>query len=86
MDDKQQYFFQRIKQDESSKSNVEHFFVCNGDDPWPIVMLQFATFLDTSGYVGVYEAVDIMLEEREASRWGGDDDHLDLFDDEDEGQ
>ena len=80
---KQNYLFKKFSQTETSTSNNEHFFVCGEDDPWDVIMRQFAMFLDQCGYVGVYEAVDMMLEESFEQKWVNT---MDLFEDEDEGR
>lgn len=79
---KQNYLFKKFTQTETSTSNNEHFFVCGEDDPWDVILRQFAMFLDQCGYVGVYESVDSMLEEAFEQKWG----QMDLFEDEDEGR
>ena len=87
---KQNYLFKKFSQTETSTSNNEHFFICGEDDPWDVVLRQFAMFLDQSGYIGVYEAVDVMLEEHSADKWdtftGQFDGQMDLFEDKDEGR
>lgn len=65
MDDKQMYVFKRQKYGQGSYSMSEHSYVCGDDSSWVPILLQFATFLDESGYVGVYETVSLMLEEEE---------------------
>ena len=43
-------------------SKAEHLYICEEDAQWDDVMRQFAAFLDSCGYVGVYERVDNMLD------------------------
>lgn len=62
MDDKQVYLFQRF--DVPAKgvtSHSEMSYICPDEARWDDVVRQFATFLDTCGYVGVYERVDALL-------------------------
>ena len=63
MEHKQLYNFKRQQYGEGSYSTSEHTFVCEDSAGWDAVLLQFATFLDECGYVGVYEKVSLMLEE-----------------------
>ena len=63
MEDKQYYHFKKSSSTNSTTSTSEHLYVCPEDAMWHDVMRQFAAFLDTCGYVGVYENVDIMLED-----------------------
>ena len=63
MDDKQTYIFKRQKYGQGSYSTSEHTYICSEDSSWVPILLQFATFLDEAGYVGVYEAVLLALEE-----------------------
>ena len=65
MDDKQLYIFKRQKHGVGSFSVSEHSFICSEDDPWDVVVLQFAAFLDQCGYVGVYENISIALEDKQ---------------------
>lgn len=62
MDNKQLYQFTRQQYGEGSFSKSEHTFICEEGAGWDTVLLQFATFLDECGYVGVYENVSLMLE------------------------
>ena len=61
--DKQYYHFKKTSSTDISTSTSEHFYVCSEDARWDDVMRQFAAFLDSCGYVGVYETVDNLLEE-----------------------
>ena len=61
--DKQYYHFKKSSSTENASSTSEHLYVCSEDSMWHDVMRQFAAFLDTCGYVGVYENVDLMLED-----------------------
>ena len=63
MEDKQYYHFKNKCSRPSVETNSELFYVCSEDARWDDIMRQFAAFLDSCGYVGVYEKVDIMLEE-----------------------
>jgi hypothetical protein len=63
MEDKQYYHFKKKCSRPSVETTSELFYVCSEDARWDDVMRQFAAFLDTCGYVGVYEKVDIMLDE-----------------------
>lgn len=62
-EDKQTYTFKREKYGAGSYSVSQHSYICGEDSSWVPIMLQFATFLDESGYVGVYESVSLLLEE-----------------------
>ena len=58
------YTFNRyLELDPQTKNRTEHTFIAPEDTHWREILLQFAMFLDTSGYVGVYENVLMMLEE-----------------------
>jgi len=61
--DKQYYHFKKNCVRRPVETTSELFYVCSEDTRWDDIMRQFATFLDTCGYVGVYEKVDIMLDE-----------------------
>ena len=61
--EKQYYQFRKMSSTDIATSTSEHFYVCPEDAMWHDVMRQFAVFLDTCGYVGVYENVDLMLED-----------------------
>ena len=63
MNEKQMYNFKRQKYGEGTYSTAEHTFICEEGARWDAILLQFATFLDECGYVGVYESVSLMLEE-----------------------
>jgi hypothetical protein len=60
----QNFLFKRVTNEENRSTNHEHFYVCEEGAIWGDVLRQFAMFLDECGYVGVYENVDMMLEER----------------------
>jgi len=62
-EDKQTYTFKREKYGVGTYSVSQHSYICGEDSSWVPIMLQFATFLDESGYVGVYESVSLLLEE-----------------------
>lgn len=68
-DVKQHYLFKRTTAEDNVSTNHEHCFICSEDTAWDDVIRQFAMFLDESGYVGVYEKVDIMLEDQTNERW-----------------
>ena len=61
--EKQYYHFKKSSSQPSVATSSEHFYVCGEDAMWTDVMLQFAAFLDTCGYVGVYEKTNRMLED-----------------------
>jgi len=61
--DKQYYHFKKEQTEANVETSSELFYVCSEDARWDDVMRQFAAFLDSCGYVGVYEKVDIMLED-----------------------
>ena len=63
MEDKHFYHFKRSTAEPNVATNSELFYVCSEDTRWDDVMRQFATFLDTCGYVGVYESIDAMLDD-----------------------
>jgi len=60
--DKHYYHFRKTDTRTGVTMNSELFYVCEDDAMWHDVMRQFAAFLDTCGYVGVYEKVDLMLD------------------------
>ncbi len=62
MDNKQYYHFKKGTSAPTVTTSSEHFYVCEEDAQWNDVLRQFAAFLDSCGYVGVYERVDKMLE------------------------
>jgi len=61
--DKQYYHFKKNCSRPSVETSSELFYACEEDARWDDVMRQFASFLDSCGYVGVYEKVDKMLDE-----------------------
>lgn len=61
--DKQYYHFKKNSSRPSVETSSELFYVCGEDAQWTDVMLQFAAFMESCGYVGVQEKVDIMLED-----------------------
>lgn len=63
MEDKQTYTFERVKHGPGTYSVSKHSYICGDDSSWVPILLQFASFLDESGYVGVYESISMMLEE-----------------------
>lgn len=71
------YKFSRNTCDHNSSTRSEHSFACPDDARWDEVVLQFATFLDTCGYVGVYNALDLMLADHWDKKW-------DILEDDDE--
>ena len=62
MENKQYYHFKKGASSPTVTTSSEHFYICEEDAQWDDVMRQFAAFLDSCGYVGVYERVDKMLE------------------------
>ena len=60
--DKQYYHFKKSSSTPSVSTSSEHFYVCEEDARWDDIMRQFAAFLDSCGYVGVHEKVDLMLD------------------------
>jgi hypothetical protein len=62
MDNKQYYHFKKGTSAPTVTTSSEHFYVCEEDAQWDDVLRQFATFLDACGYVGVYERIDILLD------------------------
>ena len=63
MDNKQYYHFKKGTSAPTVTTSSEHFYVCEEDARWDDVVRQFATFLDSSGYVGVFERIDTLLDE-----------------------
>lgn len=61
MEDKQMYLFKRQRYGQGNYSINEHSFICSDESSWLPILLQFAAFLDESGYVGVYESVSTAL-------------------------
>ena len=64
MDNKQYYHFKKGTSAPTVTTSSEHFYICDEAAMWGDIIRQFAMFLDECGYVGVYENVDTMLEER----------------------
>lgn len=62
MKHQQHYHFKKSTSSPTASTNVEHFYVCPEEAMWDEVLRQFATFLDSCGYVGVFERVDLMLD------------------------
>lgn len=58
---KQLYLFKRQKFGHGTYSTAEHTYICSEDSTWVPIVMQFAAFLDESGYVGVYETLDLLL-------------------------
>lgn len=54
--------------DNNATTSIEHGYITNEDAPWMPVMLQFASFLEGCGYVGVYQRVQWMIDEMEAEQ------------------
>lgn len=63
--DLQHFIFKRLRESDTSSSTVEHMHTCSDDATWDSVLLNFAAFLDSCGYVGVYDKVEYMLEKAE---------------------
>lgn len=61
----QHFIFKRLKEDENYSSSSEYMHTCSDDSTWDGVLLHFAAFLDSCGYVGVQDKVERMLEEVE---------------------
>jgi hypothetical protein len=62
MENKQYYHFKKEQTEANVSSKAEHLYICEEDAQWNDVVRQFAAFLDSCGYVGVYEKVDKMLD------------------------
>ena len=63
MENKQYYHFKKEQTEANVSSKSEHLYICEEDARWDDVMRQFAAFLDSSGYVGVFERIDALLDE-----------------------
>ncbi len=61
MEEKQSFMFKRQKFGPGTYTTSEHTFICSEDSSWVPILMQFAAFLDDSGYVGVYETLDNLL-------------------------
>jgi len=61
----QHFIFKRLKEGEYSSFSSEYMHTCSDGATWHEVLLHFAAFLDSCGYVGVYDKVERMLEEAE---------------------
>jgi len=61
--DKQYYHFKKNCSRPSVETSSELFYVCGEDAQWTDVMLQFAAFMDSCGYVGVHEKVECLFED-----------------------
>ena len=53
-----QYVFTKTSATEKESSYIENSYVAPDGEPWPVIMLHFATFLESCGYVGVYAKVE----------------------------
>jgi len=62
-ENKQAFTFKRVKYGVGTYSVSEHSYICDEDSQWVPIMMQFATFLDESGYAGVYETLSVLLSE-----------------------
>ncbi len=69
MENKQYYHFKKEQTEANVSSKAEHLYICEEDAQWDDVMRQFAAFLDASGYVGVYERIDNMLDNMREDEW-----------------
>jgi hypothetical protein len=64
MEDKQVYLFRKLGNPKLGVStHNEMSYICSEEARWDDVIRQFAAFLDSCGYVGVYERVDAILYE-----------------------
>lgn len=64
MKDKQVYLFRKLGNPELGvNTHNEMSYICSEDARWDDVMRQFAAFLDSCGYGGVYDRVDALLYE-----------------------
>lgn len=57
------YTFMRSFTEDMTTGYTENTYVGPEGEPWPLVMLHFATFLESCGYVGVYERVEQAFED-----------------------
>ena len=64
-DNIQHFIFKRMREDDNTSSTIEYMHTCSDDATWDSVMLHFASFLDSCGYVGVHDRVEHMLREHE---------------------
>lgn len=65
-----QFRFECVKQDDGFKCEeypdsltVVHEFTISDSTRWDNIMMQFAKFLDATGYVGVYDKINQRIEE-----------------------
>lgn len=56
-----QYVFTKTSATDMASAYIENSYVSPEDEPWPVLMLHFATFLESCGYVGVYDKVEDAL-------------------------
>lgn len=63
----EQNFYRFSKQciDGRNERAVDHSYFAPEGEPWTVVLLHFATFLDACGYVGVTDRVEMMLDDLE---------------------
>jgi hypothetical protein len=61
MNEIKQYVFTEIETDGGTYRKNETTYICPSDSPWMPIMLQFATFLEGCGYVGVVERMEDFL-------------------------
>ena len=53
-----QYIFTKTSATENESSYIENSYVAPEGEPWPVIILHFATFLESCGYLGVYDRVE----------------------------
>ena len=53
-----QYVFTKTSETGNESSYIENSYVAPEGEPWPVIMLHFATFLESCGYVNVYAKVE----------------------------
>lgn len=59
----QHYIFKRLTNDNTSSTTVEHMCTFADEATWVSVMMNFAAFLDSCGYMGVYDRMEDFLKE-----------------------
>lgn len=56
-----QFVFTEVEYGHGVYHKNETTYVCSADSTWMPIMLQFATFLEGCGYVGVYKTLEEVL-------------------------
>ena len=66
-----QFLHSKSDEDTRATTSIEHSYMTHESSPWDPILLQFASFLEGCGYVGVYQRVQDMIYdfEKEQDDW-----------------